>query len=170
MRIVSDHGYSFAQPGATAGEEERLARLADERRRLTGISGWLAVFFGFYALSWLGGIVILVYALLNFRELSDFTFLIPAWIGRIALLAGLFATTSHGSRAIRAGLWVQTACAAFQLFMLMAAARYVQSQLFIIAFLTLAWPVGWLIYFGNSLRVKYTYDEPPQITPEQLNG
>ncbi|MDL2307862.1 hypothetical protein LJC48_07595 [Desulfovibrio sp. OttesenSCG-928-C06] len=145
-------------PHATENEI-RQAMLIDERKRLTGIGGWLATFIVLYALGWFFGLGLIFGLAMD----AGFTFamliiVVLDWTGRIAVLAGLLSASRSGSRAIRMGLGTQLACMIIQSIVTIMSLR-MDAGAFLALLCILAYHIAWLTYFSKSLRVKYTYDD-----------
>ena len=139
--------------------EVRQAMLIDERKRLTGIGGWLAAFVIMYGFGWFFGIGLFIGMGMHGSDVPLTIFAVLDWVGRTAVLAGLLSASGSGSKTIRAGQGVQVACAAIQFIIILTRPYSLEPELLLLMLGLLGYQIAWMVYFRNSRRVRHTYDD-----------
>ena len=155
-----DSAAAAAVPRAATEAEVRAALTIVERKRLTGIGGWLALFYSLYGAGWFFGIGLLigvVYSGGNQGRMLEFVLL--DWAGRI--ITGLCLIAAHrkaSHRPVYLALGLQILATLIQMLILLSQAGIPdKAKAGLVFVLVIGYYVAWLVYFTKSLRVRYTY-------------
>lgn len=145
-------------PPSITEADVRAAMLIDERKRLTGIAGWLATFIILYGFGWFFGFGLIAGMVMEGVTTALGTIVVLDWVGRIAVLAGLLSASRSGSGRIRTALIVQIACTVLQ-FVILISRSGMEAGAFLVMLAVLGYHIAWLAYFNTSRRVRHTYDD-----------